>query len=226
MFIYWSVSQKVIAEIQDTESTRNCHRPQAIKRHSRKTFFFPSFSPPYLGLLRLRTRPCCGELFMELDNIGILNKKVGFGGGLSCALENVWGASWPILTILFPENPSVTTESVPRYFQVSLRGKSPLLGRTQPRWLAGSKVLWCHGSSTYARGVSEKAAQTGKLPDGRCAGEAAGCLVLLNSKYCNSHSLEKVVQKWSNLTGARKQSLYSCILPVAKFQCQLAKKNI
>ena len=66
----------------------------------------------------------------------------------------------------------------------------------------------------------------GKLLEGRCAGEAAGCLVLLNSKYCSSHTLEKVVQNQSNLTGARKQiALFLPYLPSGKVSVQVGKEK-
>ena len=66
----------------------------------------------------------------------------------------------------------------------------------------------------------------GKLPEGSCAGEAAGCLVLLNSKYCNSHTLEKVVQNPSNLTEARKQiALFLPYLPSDKVSVPVGKEK-
>ena len=67
---------------------------------------------------------------------------------------------------------------------------------------------------------------TGKLREGRCTGEASGCLVLLNSKYYNSHTLEKVVQNPSNLTGARKQiALFFQYLPGGKVSVPVGKEK-
>ena len=67
---------------------------------------------------------------------------------------------------------------------------------------------------------------TGKLREGRHTGEASGCLVLLNSKYYNSHTLEKVVQNPSNLTGARKQiALFFQYLPGGKVSVPVGKEK-